>query len=122
MTDLQGSIVASPATRTLARRLIADTQWDGAEATMAALEEIRPQQIPALIHLLAAAASTGEVDPSRGGEDREPITLTPEERRRAHRRYQAGQRDPATRRGERDYQRASKRDRRNRRRAAAGAA
>lgn len=106
---LPTSIVASPATRTLARQIIADTTWDGADATLRHLTQVRPSQLPALVHLLAVAATTGEIPGGPAGQERKPILLSEEERRRAHARYNAGHRDPATRRGEREYQRAAKR-------------
>lgn len=106
------TIVATPATRSLARQIITDTAWDGAEATLRHLPELRPSQLAALIHLLAQAAGTGEVPAGAGAGDRKPLLLTEDERRRAHRRYAAGHRDPATRRGESEYQRERKRTRR----------
>lgn len=111
--SLPTSIVATPATRTLARHIITDTQWDGAEATLRYLPEVHPTQIAALIHLLAAGAITGEIPTGPAGITRKPLLLTDEERRRAHARFIAGQRDPATRRGEREYNRARRRAQRD---------
>lgn len=106
---LPTSIVATPATRNLARQIIADTTWDGAEGTLRNLGQVRPSQLPALVHLLAVAATTGEVPGGAAGRDRKALLLTADERRRAHNRFNAGHRDPATRRGESEYQRARKR-------------
>ncbi|GEP38861.1 hypothetical protein NPS01_25240 [Nocardioides psychrotolerans] len=106
---LPDSIVASPATRAIARQIITDTQWDGAEATLRHLPDLHPTQIPALIHLLAAAAATGDIPTSPAATTRKPLLLTEDERRRAHARFVAGATDPATRRGEQEYQRARRR-------------
>lgn len=105
------TIVASPATRSIARQIIVDSQWDGADAVLRHLPDVRPAQIPALVALLAKAALTGSV-PAATGAPRKPLMLTADERKRAHARYVAGSRDPATVRGEREYQRAWTRERR----------
>lgn len=112
------TVVATPATRKLAKAILADAMWDGADAVLRHLPDVYPGQVPALIYLLARAATTGEV-PAPTGTPRKPLLLSPDERRRAHRRYAAGSRDPATMRGEREYQRESKRRRDAARRAVA---
>lgn len=110
---IPATIVATPATRNLARLIVADTSWDGAEATLRHLPAVRPEQLPALVHLLAEAAATGEVPGGRADRERRALLLDEDERRRAHNRFNAGHRDPATRRGESEYQRARKRARKN---------
>lgn len=105
---LPSSVVATPATRAIARQIILDTQWDGADATLRHLPQVRPSQLAALVHLLAAAATTGEVA-TEPATIRKPLLLSEDERRRAHARFVAGHRDPATRRGEQEYQRARRR-------------
>lgn len=105
------SIVATPATRNLAKQILLDSQWDGADAVLRHLPDVRPSQVPALVALLAKAALTGTI-PAPTGAPRKPLLLTPDERKRAHARYVAGVRDAATVRGEREYQRAWTRERR----------
>ena len=106
------TVVATSATRTIARAILAETEWDGADAVTRHLPNVRECQIPALIALLAKAATTGELPPSVA-KIRKPLLLSEEERRRAHRRYAAGERDRATIRGEQEYHRARGRARRD---------
>ena len=104
------TVVATKPTRVIAKAILADAQWDGADAVLRHLPDVQPHQIPALVALLARAAVTGEL-PAHTGAPRKPLLLSVEERKRAHRRYSNGARDPATIRGEREYQRESKRRR-----------
>jgi hypothetical protein len=106
---LPDSVVATPATRAIARQILADTHWDGAEATLRHLPQVTPAQIPALVHLLSVAATTGEIPTGPAGALRKPLLLDEDERLRAHARFIAGHRDPATRRGEQEYNRARRR-------------
>lgn len=112
------NVVATPATRSIARHILAETAWDGAEAVLRHLPDVRECQIPALIALLAKAAVTGERPAGTVGPPRKAILLDEEERRRAHRRYGAGARDAATVRGEQEYQRERRRVQRERKVAA----
>ncbi len=82
------NIVATPATRTIAKAILADAQWDGGDAVLRHLPDVRPDQLAALIHLLVRTAITGEV-PAATGAHRKPLTLSVDERRRAHRRQPA---------------------------------
>lgn len=106
------SLVATTNTRFIARTILAEIEYDGADAVARHLPNVQPHQVPALIALLAKAATTGTLPPAPNGRPRMPLLLTVDERRRAHARWTAGARDRATIRGEREYQRESKRQRR----------
>lgn len=92
-------IVATPATRAIAERIIRETADDGAEATMRHLPDVNPAQVPALVALIArAAAATGLA----AGD----LAMSRKAQKEAHNRYNAGQRDAVTRHGELAYQQA----------------
>lgn len=106
-------------TRRIARRIVRETEVIGADATLRHLCDVPPQQVPALVALLAkyAAGRTGltaagpvklldRVPPGM------PNRFTVEQRRDAHRRYANGSRAPEVVAGEREYQRGWARDRR----------
>lgn len=107
------NVVATPATRNLARQIILETKWDGSDAALRHLPLVHPSQSAALVVLLAQAAAEAVPNSEthkRGG----ALLLCEVERRLAHRRYAAGERDAATINGEREYQRERARVRRGR--------
>lgn len=113
------TVVANSHTRKVVGHMLRDTTFVGAEAVLRHLPRIEPGQRVAAMVLLAKAAAPPEPPKPTGvtltGETREkPVTLTPEQMRRAHSRWNKGDREPDTVEGERQYQRV-----RGRRRAAA---
>lgn len=106
------NIVATTATRKLARAIIRETADNGADATLRHLHDVAPDQLPALIAILAREAAGARIP--RGSHF--PIdgrlvvdVLTVEERRTAHAAYVRGLRDEWVVNGEREYQRLRRR-------------
>lgn len=113
------SIVPTEATRAIARAIIRDTRDDGADATLRHLQHVHPDQLAALVALLAREAAARRLPPGPIGARVRltlPAVLTPEERRQAHAAWTRGQRDPWVIAGEREYQRMRTRVRRRPRR------
>lgn len=114
------TVVPTMQTQRLARRLVRATPELGAEAALSALAHTPPEQIPALVAMLARIAAGSTCIPrgvlpesvpnlARRARPDDPILLTEAQRREAHRRYRTGDRTPAVVLGEREYQRLSKR-------------
>lgn len=100
------NLVPSRATRQLAERMIYDAQQTtGADVVLAHIRSINPTQVPALIGILLTATK-----PHRKlGRPIVPLTLSPDERREAHRLYKQGDRTEWVVLGQREYQRANTR-------------
>jgi hypothetical protein len=116
------NIVATNATRNLARAIIRETADSGADATMRHLRDVAPEQFPALVAILAREASAIRIPRGAGF----PIdgrlvvdVLTEDERRTAHAAYVRGVRDEWVIAGEREYQRLRRRNERAAKKAAA---
>lgn len=102
------NIVATRATRAIARQMIDGIEEHGADAVLKHIHSLKPEQFVPLVALLAKAAATGEM-PVPVGQPEKVVLLTEEERKELHRLYGQGKRDPHTIRGEREYKREKKR-------------
>lgn len=107
---LDVNVVATRATRAIARHIILESPDTGADAVLRHLRDLDPEQLVPLVALLAKAAASGELPPiALTGQPMKALRLSEEGRREAHRLYVGGRRDPETRHGEREYQRERKR-------------
>lgn len=116
------NVAPTLATRKLARVIIRETAKSGSDATLRHLRHVVPEQVPALIAILAREASGARIPPTNAGTLLAQLAvdvLTVEERRTAHAAYVRGLRDEWVVNGEREYQR--NRRRAGRRTAAQGA-
>jgi hypothetical protein len=99
------NVVPTKATRQLAERMIFDAAKEcGADSVLANIADLEPSQVTALIGvILDATHPRGRGRPEIG------LTYSHVERREAHRRYMAGERDAWVIQGQREYQRANQR-------------
>ncbi|MGZ4519980.1 MAG: hypothetical protein ACXVXP_00225 [Mycobacteriaceae bacterium] len=110
------TLVATPATQKIARQIIRDTAEEGADAVLRWLPEVQPEQVTALLVLIAREAAAVRLPSGPRPLGRfVPDLLTHEERRRAHAAYERGERAEWVVTGEREYQRNRMRNRRDRR-------
>ena len=100
------NLVPTKATRQLAERMIFDAAKEtGADSVLANISDLDPNQTSALIGILLDATN-----PRRKlGRPIIALTLSPTQRREAHRRHRQGDREDWVIQGEREYQRANAR-------------
>lgn len=100
------NLVPTRATRQLAERMIFDAHREtGADSVLDNIADLDPDQTAALIGVLLDATNPK----SKRGRPIIALTLTPDQRREAHRRHKQGDREPWVIQGEREYQRANRR-------------
>lgn len=105
------NVVPTPATRTLARRMIADAEkTSGADASLAHLHDVHPLQLVALVGLLLTATKQHK----KIGRPAVPLQFSEDDRRRGYTAYRNGLHTEFTEAAYREYQRVNQQRRRAR--------